>query len=87
MVLKAKSFGSGDEEEMFSGKEYLLDFNLIDLDFLWATTLLGDSVDVADIEETLVFAGDGGVGTSKSRSVVLGGGCVVPGAGPVLLKL
>ena len=86
MVLIENSFGSGADDDMFSGKEYLLDLTLTGVFFL-ATTLLGEDVDVVLIDDTLVLAGEGGAGNTESRSVVLGGGCVVPGGGPVFLLL
>ena len=82
------NFGSGVEDEILSGKEYLLDLILtLEEDrFLLARTLLGEDVEVVDIDDTLVFAGDGGVDMSKSRSVDLGLGSVSC-VGPVLLNL
>ena len=81
-VLMKNSFGSGDEEEMFSGKEYLFDLilNLAD-EFFLVTTLVGDFVELEDKDDTLVFAGDGGAGEVMSSL-----GVNIPSP-PLLLRL
>lgn len=79
-VLIKKSFGCGDEDERLSGNEYFFDLSLnLEGDFFLCATLLGEADEVVDKDDTLVFAGDGGVGggagdvwSLSSVGVVLG---------------